>query len=93
MICVIQTDLMKKLEEAGNPIEVWTDWDNGGVHTNSGVPNYAAYLMYKNGAFESKEEMAKVWYNSLYLMTTTSDFEDCTRCKTGFCILCNGYPV
>lgn len=72
-----RTDLMKKLEEAGNPIEVWTDWDNGGVHTNSGVPNYAAYLMYKNGAFESKEEMAKVWYNSLYLMTTTSDFEDC----------------
>ena len=72
-----RTNEMKRLEEIGRPIEVWTDWDSGGVHTNSGVPNHAAYLMYKNGAFESKEEMAKVWYNSLYLMTTTSDFEDC----------------
>lgn len=68
---------MKRLEEIGSPIEVWTDWDNKGVHTNSGVPNHAAYLMYANGAFESKEEMAKVWYNSLFLLTSTSDFEDC----------------
>ena len=72
-----RTNEMKRLEEIGRPIEVWTDWDNGGVHTNSGVPNYAAYLMYKNGAFESKEEMAKVWYNSLFMLTSTSDFEDC----------------
>lgn len=72
-----RTEMMKKLEESGNPIEIWTDWDNGGVHTNSGVPNHAAYLMYSNGAFSSKEEMAKVWYNSLFLLTQTSDFEDC----------------
>ena len=72
-----QERVMKLLAESGNPIDVWTDYDNGGVHINSGVPNHAAYLMYNNGAFESKEEMSKVWYNSLFLMTPTSDFEDC----------------
>lgn len=53
------------------------DWDNGGVHTNSGVPNYTAFLMFDNKAFSSKEEMAKVWYNSLYLLSSNADFEDC----------------
>lgn len=72
-----RTDMMKKYEENKTPLADWTDWDRGGVHTNSGVPNHAAYLMYANGAFESKEEMAKVWYNSLFLLTSTSDFEDC----------------
>lgn len=55
----------------------WSNWDNGGVHANSGVPNYAAFLMYDNGSFKNKEEMAKVWYNSLFLLSPTSDFEDC----------------
>ena len=64
-------------EWKGKVGEDWKSWDHGGVHTNSGVPNYAAFLMYDNGAFESKEEMAKVWYNSLYLLSPTSDFEDC----------------
>lgn len=72
-----RTDTMNRLKEKGNPIEVWTDWDHGGVHTNSGVPNHAAYLMYEKGAFKDREEMAKVWYNSLFLMTPNSDFEDC----------------
>ena len=72
-----QEAVMKSLKESGSDIKDWKDLDNGGVHTNSGVPNYAAYLMYKNNAFSSKEEMAKVWYKSLFLMTPTSDFTDC----------------
>lgn len=54
-----------------------TVYDNGGVHRNSTVVGHAAYLMYENGAFESKEQMAKVWYNSLFLLSSYSDFEDC----------------
>ena len=53
------------------------DYDTGGVHHNSTVVSHAAYLMYLNGAFDSKEQMAKVWYNSLFLLTETSNFEDC----------------
>lgn len=53
------------------------DYDDGGVHYNSTVVSHAAYLMYKNGAFESKEQMAKVWYNSLFLLSEHSNFEDC----------------
>lgn len=53
------------------------EYDNGGVHTNSNVPNHAAYLMYNNGAFESREQMAKVWYQSLFYLTESSNFEDC----------------
>lgn len=50
--------------------------DNGGEHVNSTVISHSAYLMYENGAFKNKEEMAKVWYNSLFLLSSYSDFED-----------------
>lgn len=69
--------MLKATEEAGSPLNDWTEWDNGGVHTNSSVPNHAAYLMYKNGAFKDKKEMAKVWYLSMNILTKTSNFEDC----------------
>jgi len=72
-----KAEVMRKAKEEGDPLESWEDWDHGGVHTNSGVPNYAAFLMYDNGAFKNKDEMAKVWYNSLFLLSPTSDFEDC----------------
>ena len=52
-------------------------YDEGGVHHNATVVGHAAYLMYSNGAFKSKEEMAKVWYNSLFLLSSYSNFEDC----------------
>ena len=64
-------------EKANKALGDWKDWDKGGAHNNSTVVSHAAYLMYENGAFESKEEMAKVWYNSLFLLTPSSDFEDC----------------
>lgn len=72
-----QENILKLSEEAGNVLNDWKDWDHGGVHTNSNVPNHAAYLMYKNGAFSDKEEMAKVWYLSMFILTKTSNFEDC----------------
>ena len=59
-----------------NDLEDVTDYDNGGVHQNSNVVSHAAYLMYKDGAFSSREEMAKVWYNSLFMLSSYSNFED-----------------
>lgn len=70
-------NMLERKEAAGSPLSNWLDWDNGGVHTNSGVANHAAYLMYTNGAFDSKFQMAKVWYNSLLSLSPNSDFEDC----------------
>ena len=63
------------LEEKG--YDTLFDYDNGGEHRNSTVVSHAAYLMYENEAFESREEMAKVWYNSLFLLSSYSNFEDC----------------
>ncbi len=67
---------LEQLLEA-NKLSSVADYDNGGVHHNSTVPGHAAYLMYKNGAFSSMEQEAKVWYNALFLMSSYSNFEDC----------------
>ena len=58
-------------------VETVADYDNGAIHQNANVVFHAAYLMYESGAFSSKEEMAKVWYNSLFLLSSYSNFEDC----------------
>lgn len=60
-----------------NDLKSVYDYDGGGKHQNATVPGHAAYLMWENGAFTSKEEMAKVWYNSLFLLSSYSNFEDC----------------
>ena len=62
---------------ADNNLSSVSSYDGGGKHKNATVPGHAAYLMYTNGAFNSMEEMAKVWYNSLFLMSSYSNFEDC----------------
>lgn len=49
------------------------DW--GGVHTNSGIINKAAYLMWKNGL--TKDEVADVFYHSLFKMNSNSNFVAC----------------
>ena len=49
------------------------DW--GGVHTNSGVINKAAYLMWANGL--DKATVADLFYNSLFKMTSSSNFSAC----------------
>jgi Zn-dependent metalloprotease len=40
-----------------------TLFDNGGVHINSGIPNYAAYLL---AQATSRELVERVWYRTLY---------------------------
>lgn len=72
-----QEKVIQNYAERGRLLEDWRDYDSGGVHINSGVPNYAAYLMYHNGAYSTFDEMAILWYNSLFLLTPSSDFEDC----------------
>lgn len=65
---------LKYLED--NNMESLYEFDNGGVHINSTVIGHAAYLSFKNNAYVSREEMAKVWYNSLFMLTPTSKFDD-----------------
>ena len=62
---------------AEHNFESVTDYDKGGIHQNSLVVSHAAYLMYEAGAFNSREEMAKVWYNSLFMLSSYANFEDC----------------
>ncbi|MBF0592747.1 MAG: M4 family metallopeptidase, partial [Nitrospirae bacterium] len=58
--------------------------DNGGVHTNSGINNKAAYLMTDGDTFNSKTIMgigitkvAKIYYEAQgHLLTSGSDYED-----------------
>ncbi|MCW2924791.1 MAG: hypothetical protein JWM98_2195 [Thermoleophilia bacterium] len=38
-----------------------TSSDNGGVHTNSGIPNHAAYVI---GTTIGSEKLAKIWYTA-----------------------------
>ncbi len=77
-------------QPANMSVIVTTTQDNGGVHTNSGIPNNAAYLMTMGGTNDvSKivvpagigwDAAAKVWYrsNTKYL-TSTSDFAAAAR--------------
>lgn len=66
----------------------WSDaWDNGGVHSNSGVGNKAAYLMAVGGAFNNRnidpanalgnEKLGQLWYRALTQhLTSGSDYAD-----------------
>ena len=48
--------------------------DNGGVHTNSGIINYAAYLMYKAGL--DYKTMFDLFYTSMNVLTPANSFAD-----------------
>ena len=52
------------------------DCDNGGVHTNSGIINKAAYLMWKNG-IKDKNKLAQIFITSMNYMDIQSNFLDC----------------
>ncbi len=61
-----------------------TDQDNGGVHTNSGIPNFAAYLATAGGAGKygdivtgiGRTKVGDIWYRALSVyMTSSTDFE------------------
>lgn len=51
-----------------------TSSDNGGVHTNSGIPNKAAYNI---AVAIGKDKMEQIWYRTLTMyMTSSSQFTD-----------------
>lgn len=60
------------------------NYDNGGVHTNSGVNNKAAFLMTQGGSFNSQNvtglgitKVAKIYYEvQTNLLTSAGDYED-----------------
>jgi len=57
-----------------------TSSDNGGVHTNSGIPNFAAYLAVNGGTGQyggtvsgiGRPSVANIWYRALTVYMTTS---------------------
>ncbi|MBI1926307.1 M4 family metallopeptidase, partial [Candidatus Poribacteria bacterium] len=60
-----------------------TDEDNGGVHTNSGIPNFAAYLATAGGVGKKgdvvtgigRSKVEGIWYRALSVyMTPSTDF-------------------
>jgi Zn-dependent metalloprotease len=53
------------------------DGDYGGVHTNSGIPNHAFYLIATGLGGHSWEKAGKIWYDTLRdkAMTSTCDFK------------------
>lgn len=50
--------------------------DNGGVHINSGIPNYAFYLAATAIGGNAWEKAGKIWYETLTKrLTSTADFQ------------------
>ncbi|OAH54555.1 hypothetical protein AWH48_08145 [Domibacillus aminovorans] len=56
------------------------EWDNGGVHINSGIPNFAAYQLATSldqEGLDGKKILGHITYNSLnYYLHPTSQFTD-----------------
>ena len=59
------------------------DADGGGVHTNSGINNKAAYLMVDGGTFNGQTivglgvpKVARIYYEVQYLLTSGADYAD-----------------
>lgn len=71
-------------DRMGSPNYACGASDNGGVHTNSGVANKAAYLMVDGGSFNGYtingigiDKTAKIWYEvQTNLFTSGSDYQD-----------------
>jgi Zn-dependent metalloprotease len=51
--------------------------DNGGVHTNSGIPNHAFYLLATELGGNAWEDAGQIWYDTLQSLKPTSDFKAC----------------
>ena len=55
--------------------------DNGGVHTNSGIPNHAFYNTAMEIGGRSWEKAGKIWYIALRdRLRPTSDFQSAANC-------------
>jgi Zn-dependent metalloprotease len=57
------------------PDDRFDDW--GGVHVNSGIPNYAFYLVATQLGGYAWEDAGGIWYQSLLQLHSTSQFQDC----------------
>jgi thermolysin len=63
---------------------VYTTSDNGGVHTNSGIPNYAFYLFATN--IGSRAIAGKIWYiASRDYMTSSTNFSGARAATLAAC--------
>ena len=61
-------------------VELDLEYDNGGVHTNSGIPNRAAYLVAED---LGREKTAQIYYYILEAryLAQRSQFIDCRLCR------------
>ena len=56
------------------------DYDNGGVHINSGIPNHAFYIMAKEIGGYAWEKAGRIWYITLRdKLQPRSSFRDAAR--------------
>jgi Zn-dependent metalloprotease len=56
------------------------DYDNGGVHINSGIPNHAFYVVAREIGGNAWEKAGRIWYVTLRdKLRTRSDFQDAAR--------------
>lgn len=68
-------------------------YDNGGVHINSGIPNYAAYLLSDGGTNQNvkvtaqgRDKVEKIWYlTETTLLTSSSQFKDFANAAVKAC--------
>ncbi len=56
------------------------DYDNGGVHINSGIPNYAFYVTARELGGFAWEKAGRIWYVTLRdKLQTRASFQDCAN--------------
>ena len=58
---------------------VKTSTDNGGVHTNSGIPNHAFYLAAMKLGGSSWDKAGPIWYQALSLLHPDATFADAAQ--------------
>ena len=56
--------------------------DFGGVHINSGIPNFAFYLVARELGGFAWEQAGLIWYRSLLQLWETAQFQDCANVTT-----------
>ena len=69
-------------------LQVPASEDHGGVHTNSGIPNRAAYLLAEGlsqeglGQSIGRDKTEQVFYRALLLLTANADYLDARTATT-----------
>ena len=58
-----------------------TGYDNGGVHTNSGIPNHAAYLAATDPGFGiGRADLQQIYYGAMPCLSAGADFLENLQC-------------